>query len=79
MLFRSGLTPEVGAAIGSIFGAATAWVIGYWIRRLGRRPADDELEPLTRAYWERGQQVQACDYLLASRTARPSHAASRSS
>jgi Asp-tRNA(Asn)/Glu-tRNA(Gln) amidotransferase A subunit family amidase len=60
-----GLTPEVGAAIGSIFGAATAWVIGYWIRRLGRRPADDELEPLTRAYWERGQQVQACDYLLA--------------
>jgi amidase len=60
-----GLTPEVGAAIGSIFSAATAWVIGYWIRRLGRRPADDELEPLTRAYWERGQQVQASDYLLA--------------
>jgi amidase len=60
-----GLTPEVGAAIGPIFGAATAWVIRYWIRRLGRRPADDELEPLTRAYWERGQQVQASDYLLA--------------
>ena len=61
----SRLTPQIGAAIGSIFGAATAWVIRYWIRRLGRRPADDELEPLTRAYWETGQQVPASDYLLA--------------
>jgi amidase len=60
-----GLTPDVGAAIGSVFNAATAWVIEYWIRRLGRRPADDELEPLTRAYWEMGQQVTASDYLLA--------------
>ncbi len=60
-----GLTPQIGAAIGSIFGAATAWVIRYWIRRLGRRPADDELEPLTRAYWETGQEVPASDYLLA--------------
>ena len=60
-----GLTPQIGAAIGSIFGAATAWVIRYWIRRLGRQPADDELEPLTRAYWEAGQQVPASDYLLA--------------
>lgn len=60
-----GLTPEIGAAIGLIFGAATAWVVEYWIRRLGRRPADDELEPLTRAYWEMGQKVAASDYLLA--------------
>ena len=60
-----GLTAEVGAAIGSIFGAATAWIVRYWIRRLGRRPADDELEPLTRAYWEMGQKVSAADYLLA--------------
>ena len=34
-----GLTPEVGAAIGTVFNAATAWIVGYWIRRLGRRPA----------------------------------------
>jgi amidase len=60
-----GLTPEIGPAIGSIFGAATAWVVEYWIRRLGRRAADDELEPLTRAYWEMGQKVPASDYLLA--------------
>jgi amidase len=60
-----GLTAEIGAAIGSIFGAATAWIVRYWIRRLGRRPADDELEPLTRAYWEMGQKVSAADYLLA--------------
>jgi len=60
-----GLTPEVGSAIGTVFVAATAWIIQYWIRRLGRRPADDELEPLTRAYWDRGEQVSAARYLLA--------------
>jgi amidase len=60
-----GLTPGLGAAIGTIFNAATAWIIEYWIRRLGRRPADDELEPLTRAYWDMGRQVSASDYLLA--------------
>jgi hypothetical protein len=26
---------------------------------LGRRPAEDDLEPLTRAYWELGEQVSA--------------------
>jgi amidase len=60
-----GLTPELGATIGTVFSAATAWIVAYWIRRLGRRPADDELEPLTRAYWEMGQQVPAYRYLLA--------------
>jgi amidase len=60
-----GLTPEIGAAIGSIFAAATAWIVEYWIRRLGRQPAEAELEPLTCAYREMGQQVRACDYLLA--------------
>jgi amidase len=60
-----GLTPQVGTAIGSVFNAATAWVIEYWIRRLGRRPADDELEPLTWAYWEMGQKIPASGYLLA--------------
>ena len=44
-----GLTPEVGAAIGTVFNAATAWIVGYWIRRLGREPEADELDPLTRA------------------------------
>jgi amidase len=39
--------------------------VGYWIRRLGRPPADDELEPLTRTYWELGRQVTGADYLLA--------------
>ncbi|MER7251256.1 amidase [Kribbella sp. NPDC000426] len=60
-----GLTPEVGTAIGTVFDAATAWIVEYWIRRLGRVPADDELEPLTRAYWDRGRQVSAAGYLLA--------------
>lgn len=60
-----GLTPQVGAAIGTVFNAATAWIIGYWIRRLGRQPEADELDPLTRAYWEMGRGISAGEYLLA--------------
>jgi amidase len=55
----------VGAAIGTVFVAATAWIVEYWSRRLGRAPSDGDLEPLTRAYWERGRQVSAAAYLLA--------------
>ena len=61
----SGLTPEVGSAIGIVFNAATAWIVRYWIRRLGRQPESDELEPLTRAYWEAGERVTAGEYLTA--------------
>jgi len=60
-----GLDETVGAAIGTAFDSATAWIVGYWVRRLGRRPGPDELDPLTRAYWERGEQVSAADHLLA--------------
>jgi amidase len=60
-----GLTPQVGGAIGTVFGAATAWIVGYWIRRLGREPGPEELDPLTRAYWDMGRGVSAADYLLA--------------
>ncbi|MEV6874205.1 amidase [Amycolatopsis sp. NPDC051128] len=60
-----GLTPVVGGAIGTMFNAATAWIVGYWIRKLGREPADGELEPLTAAYWAAGRQVSAAQYLLA--------------
>ena len=59
------ITPEVGAAIGTGFNAAMAWVLAYWIRRLGREPGPGEIEPLTRAFWEAGRQVSAADYLLA--------------
>jgi amidase len=60
-----GLTPDVGAAIGTVINTATAWIIGYWIRHLGREPGPDELEPLTRAFWEVGRRVTAAEYLLA--------------
>jgi amidase len=60
-----GLTPGVGSAIGTVFDSATAWVVAYWIRRIGREPGEDELEPLTRAYWDRGRRVSAADYLTA--------------
>jgi Asp-tRNA(Asn)/Glu-tRNA(Gln) amidotransferase A subunit family amidase len=44
---------------------ATAWIVDYWVRRLGREPGLDELEPLTRTYRELGQAVDAATYLHA--------------
>ena len=58
-------TTEEGDAIGVVFNSATAWIVGYWVHRLGREPGVDELEPLTRAYWEMGKQVSAGEYLAA--------------
>jgi amidase len=60
-----GLTTRVAAAIGTLFDAAVAWILAYWIRRLGRVPQEDELEPQTRLDWEDGRRVSAADYLLA--------------
>ena len=33
-----GLDPPVGAAIGTVFNAATAWIVAYWIRASGASP-----------------------------------------
>lgn len=60
-----GLDGEVGEAIGTVFKAATAWILAYWSRRLGREPRPGELEPLTVAYWNEGREVRAADYLVA--------------
>ena len=60
-----GLDDRVGAAIGTVFNAATAWIVGYWVRHRGREPEPHELDPLTRAYWDAGRRVSAADYLLA--------------
>lgn len=59
------LTPDVSRAIGVMYGAAVDWAIRYWTRRLGREPADDELEPFTRELWQRSRTISAGDYLLA--------------
>ncbi|HEY7107371.1 MAG TPA: amidase [Acidimicrobiia bacterium] len=56
---------EFGNALVSVQSAAVAWVLDYWIRELGREPADDDLEPVTRTYWEFGKDVSAGEYLTA--------------
>ncbi|HZQ84739.1 MAG TPA: amidase, partial [Acidimicrobiales bacterium] len=61
-------TSEDGAAIGTVFSSATGWIVDYWITRLGREPGGDELEPLTRAYWEMGRGISAGRYLAAIET-----------
>jgi amidase len=60
-----GFTPEVGAAIGTMIHAATAWILRYWIRRTGREPGPAEIEPLTQALWQAGEKVTAAEWLLA--------------
>jgi amidase len=56
---------QFGNALGPVMSAAVAWIVAYWIRELGREPEADELEPVTRVYWEVGKGVSAADYLLA--------------
>src|SRR5262249_42852973 len=36
-----GLTPRIGAAIGRVYDAATAWIVQYWIQCIGREPGED--------------------------------------
>ena len=64
-----GFTSEVGAAIWVMIKAATAWILRYWIRRVGRRPDPGEIEPLTRALWQAGEKVTAAEWLLAAEDA----------
>jgi amidase len=54
-----------GNAIGTAFNAATAWIVAYWTRVLGRGPEPGELEPLTQCFWEMGREVRAAEYLQA--------------
>ena len=61
-------TADEGEAIGIVFSGATSWIIEYWVRKLGREPGPDELESLTRAFWEMGQTVSAGRYLAAIET-----------
>jgi len=51
-----------------MFDAATSWILDYWTTRLGREPSDDEIEPLTRAFWTSGREVRAATYLSAIET-----------
>ena len=61
-------TDEEGEAIGVVFNSATAWILDYWVKRKGREPRPDELEPLTWAFWEMGRAVSAGRYLRAVET-----------
>ena len=62
------MTPDVGKSIGTVFLATTDWIVRYWVDRLGREPADGELEPLTRAYLERSRTISGGRFLQAVET-----------
>ncbi|HET6167369.1 MAG TPA: amidase [Marmoricola sp.] len=62
------LDGRTGSAIGRLYGAGIDWTIRYWAEELGREPTDDELEPLTRLYWERAQDVSGGEVLMAITT-----------
>jgi len=59
------VSPQVGSAIGLMYGALTDWVVRYWRDELGREPRDEELEPLTRALWRSGRKTGAGELLMA--------------
>jgi amidase len=59
------ITDRTGAAIGTSFMAAASWILGYWVRKLGREPGSDEIEGYTRFLCEHGAHVTAAAYLLA--------------
>lgn len=49
----------------TIWAAGVTWTIKNMNFALGRMPAEDELEPITLAYDQVGQEVRAADYLVA--------------
>ena len=52
-------------ALDAIDAGAIGWILAYWIRKVGREPGVDEIEPLTRAMWDMSRSVSAAGYLLA--------------
>ncbi len=62
-----GLDEAFGTAIETVLGAAVPWIVAYWIRKLGREPEADELEPATWMMLESGRSIRADNYLLAIR------------
>ncbi len=60
-----GFTEATGAAITAMITGAAAWIMRYRIRRVGREPGADEIEPLNRALWEAGERVTAAGWLQA--------------
>ena len=59
------ITPALGSAIGTMYGALIDWVVRYWQDELGRDPQPGELEPRTDAFWRAGHQVSAGEMLMA--------------
>lgn len=55
--------PEYEEGMGLFYPAATRWVYEYWCRKLGRPPAEGEIEPQTRAFFEHGARASGADYL----------------
>jgi amidase len=52
-------------AFGTAYTAGFPWIVEYWIRKKGRAPRGEEIEPRTRFFWERGRDIPAAKYLLA--------------
>jgi amidase len=55
--------PAYGPSLQTVYRGAVAWIVQGWCRRMGRGPAEDQIEPQTRVYLEEGRAVGAGDYL----------------
>ena len=57
--------PNIAATFGSIFSCLAGYFVAYWERELGRKIAQDELEPVTWAVCQAGLRRTGADYLTA--------------
>ncbi len=51
--------------LGTAYLGATPWILDYWVRKLGREPGPDDIEPRTQAILDAGRSVTSLQYLRA--------------
>lgn len=50
-------------AMAAVYRGAADWIRVHWTRRTGREPGEGDIEPYTRALFERGRRLGAGEYL----------------
>jgi len=58
-----GLDEQFGADMGTLNGSAAAWILRYWVQRMGREPEPAEIGPIVRFFVDMGARTTAADYL----------------
>jgi amidase len=57
--------PNIAVTFGSVFSCLAGYFVAYWEKELGRKIAQDELEPVTWAVYQAGLRRTGADFLIA--------------